>query len=123
VKPFTPEFRAWLEQELTWGSRAIREISRQRGAADEGLHGLERFTVRMGLVELTGSIAAWAHGLQAGLLKVGAEQAAARFAMSPPFAGEIAGDDYGRLEDYVASRVELLGELLADTPPASQPPD
>ena len=123
MTPFTPEFRAWLEQERTWGSLATREITRRRRAADGEMHGLERFTVRMGLVQLTGSIAAWADGLRAGLHKRGFEDAAARFASSPPFAGEVADADFQRLQDYVVARVELLGELLAETPPAPQPGD
>ena len=119
MNPFTPAFRAWLEQERSWGLRAIREISHQREAADAGLHGLGRFTLRMRLVELTGSVAAWADGLQAGLIKVGAEDGATAFAISPPFAEEASEGDYERLGDYLAIRVELLAELLAEGPPPS----
>ena len=122
MKPFTPAFRAWLEQERSWGSQAIREISRQREAADGRLRGLERFTVRMSLVELTGLIAAWANGLQAGLIKVGAGDGARPFAVSPPFAEEVTEADYDHLKDYLAVRVEILTELLADAPPAPRTP-
>lgn len=122
MRPFAPEFRAWLEQERGWGSEAIQEISRRRRAAAGERHGLERFTVRMGLVELTGSIAAWAGGLHAGLIKAGAGEAAASFAFSPPFASEVEDADFDRLRDYVAIRVELLAGLLAGKPPAPPAP-
>jgi len=121
--PFPPEFRAWIEQERAWGRRAIEEISRRRRLAEAGRHGLERFTGRMGLVELTGSIATWTNGLRAGLLKEGGEVAAEGFASNPPFATEAAGADYDRLCDYVARRVELLGELLDGTTAVPPPAD
>lgn len=113
--PFSPDFRAWIEQERRWGRRAIEEISRRRRLAEGGRHGLERFTGRMGLVELTGSIAAWTNGLRAGLLKEGREDAAEGFVSNPPFATEAEGADFELLGDYVARRVELLGELLDGT--------
>jgi len=98
----------------------IEEISRRRRQAEGGRHGLDRFRGRMGLVELTGSIAAWTNGLRAGLLKEDRHDAAEGFASNPPFATEAAGADYDRLRDYVLRRVDLLGELLDAT--AAVPP-
>jgi hypothetical protein len=71
----------------------------------------------MALVELTGSVAAWANGLNGGLLKWNQGSAAAPFAVSPPFAAtDLSATDYTDLEDFVRTRVDLLGELLASTP-------
>jgi hypothetical protein len=89
-------------------------VARQRLRLSESVHGLDRFALRMALVELTGSVAAWANGLGQGLLKWDQESAAADFAAGPPFAStDLTPADYDQLEDYLESRIDLLRELLA----------
>ncbi len=67
----------------------------------------------MALVELTGSVARWGNGLCEGLVKVGRADAAAQFAVRPPFpATDPSSDDCDRLSEYVEVRVESLGDLL-----------
>jgi hypothetical protein len=67
----------------------------------------------MALVNLTGSVASWAHGLHEGLSKAGQDEAAAAFAESPPFAAaEPTPRDCDRLSDYVETRMEVLRDLL-----------
>src|ERR1035437_1655640 len=63
----SPELRAWLERERAWGGLALRAIARRGGDLPAENRGLERFGARMALVEPTGSVAKWAHGLHDGL--------------------------------------------------------
>ena len=103
--PLTPQFRAWLEQEHEWGRQALHAIKRQRRLLDREAHGLDRFRLRMALVNLTGSVARWANGLGSGLTKLDRAEAAALFAISPPFAAaDPSTDDCDRLTEYVESR-------------------
>jgi hypothetical protein len=68
----------------------------------------------MALVNLTGSVAKWANGLGDGLNKVGQAEAAALFAISPPFASaDPSTDDCDKLAEYVETRMEALHDLLA----------
>lgn len=116
--PLTPQFRAWLEHEHDWGRHAVHAITRQRRLLLAETHGLERFTLRMALVNLTGSVARWANGLDDGLEKVGHPETAALFATSPPFAaGDPTTDDCDRLANYVEARMKALRDLLAEDAP------
>lgn len=111
----TPQFRAWLEHEHVWGRHAVQTIRRQRRLLLTETHGLERFTLRMGLVNLTGSVARWASGLGDGLNKVGRAETAALFAVSPPFAAaDSTTEDCDRLAEYVETRMKALDDLLAE---------
>lgn len=108
----------WLEHEYTWGRQAVHAITRQRRQLLAETHGLERFTLRMALVNLTGSVAQWANGVGDGLNKVGHVEAAALFAVSPPFAAtDPTTDDCDQLADYVEARVKALHDLLAEDAP------
>jgi len=112
--PLTPEFRAWLEHEHQWGRQALHAIARQRRLLLAETHGLERFTIRMAIVDLTGSVARWASGLHGGLSKVGHTETAEAFALSPPFAAtDPTTDDCDRLAEYVEVRVNVLHDLFA----------
>jgi hypothetical protein len=77
----------------------------------------------MALVELTGSVAAWAKGLVEGLTRWGFDEAAASFSSGPPFpATDVSAADYDRLAEYLEAGTGVLRELLdADEPepPAS----
>jgi hypothetical protein len=111
----TPQFRAWLEHEHAWGRHAVHAITRQRRLLLVETHGLDRFTLRMTLVNLTGSVARWADGLGDGLSKVGRAETAARFAISPPFAAtDPTTDDCDELAEYVEARLRALHDLLAE---------
>jgi hypothetical protein len=111
--PLTPQFRAWLEHERAWGRQAVNAITRQRRLLLAETHGLERFTVRMALVNLTGSVARWANGLRDGLDKEGDPETAALFAIGPPFAAtDPTAEDCDRLGEYVEARITALQELL-----------
>jgi hypothetical protein len=67
----------------------------------------------MALVELTGSVASWAKAVHDGLSRIGDPDAAAVFALSPPFAtGNPTSGDYDRLERHVAGRMQVLQDLL-----------
>jgi hypothetical protein len=113
-KPLTEDFRAWIEQERSWGRHAVAAIARQRGLVLADGSGLERFTVRMALVELTGSVARWGNGLHEGLAKVNRSEAAAVFAVAPPFpATDPHRADYDHLSEHVETRMRALEELLA----------
>ncbi len=113
--PLTPQFRAWLEQECDWGGLAVRAITRQRRPLLADPHGLDRFTVRMALVNLTGSVARWANGLGDGLSKVGHIETAGLFAIGPPFAAaDPTTEDCDQLAGYVQTRVQALRDLLAE---------
>jgi hypothetical protein len=117
IPPITPEFRAWAERERGWGRQALRAIARQRGSLLSETHGLERFTIRMALVDLTGSVAKWGDGLCAGLEKVGLTDGAALFAIGPPFAAtDPTIDDCDQLGDYVEARVQWLEDFLGGEP-------
>jgi hypothetical protein len=111
----TPQQRAWVERQRAWGARAGHVITRQRSellSADT--HGLERFTTRMALVELTGRVARWAGALHDGLIATDQAEAAAAFAVGPPFAtADFTASDYDLLEEYVDARMEVLRDLLA----------
>jgi hypothetical protein len=97
-----------------WGSQAVRAIATQRRKRSDGGHGLERFALRMALVDLAGSVARWAHGLHDGLSKAGLAEAAAVFAHSPPLpATDPTTGDCDRLGEYVEARMQALAELLA----------
>jgi len=75
---------------------------------------MDRFSRRMALVELTGSVAAWAKGLAKGLEKVGRSDSADLFSVSPPFASAGSGaDGYDELHEYVQARMTALADLLA----------
>jgi hypothetical protein len=112
----TPELRAWLERERVWGARALRAIARRGGQFHADGHGLERFSARMALIELTGSVAKWAHGLHDGLDRSGHPEAAAPFAVAPPFvATDPTSGDCERLGEYVEARLEVLRDLLAES--------
>ncbi len=116
--PLTPQFRAWLENEHDWGRHAVHAIARQRRLLLAETHGLERFTRRMALVNLTGSVARWANGLHDGLNRVGHAETAALFAISPPFAAaDLSTEDCDQLAEYVQARMEALEDLLAEDPP------
>ncbi len=113
--PLTPQFRAWLEREHDWGRQALDAITRQRRLLLAEAHGLERFTLRMALVNLTGSVVRWANGLGNGLDKVGRAETAALFAISPPFAGaDPTTDDCDQLARYVEAGMKALRDLLAE---------
>jgi hypothetical protein len=113
--PLTPQFRAWLERERDWGRLALQAITRQRRLLLVETHGLDRFTIRMALVNLTGSVARWANGLGDGLSKVGHTKTAGLFAIGPPFAAsDPSTDDCDQLAEYVEARVNALYDLLAD---------
>jgi hypothetical protein len=97
-----------------WGSQAVRAIATQRRRLSDHTHGLERFALRMALVDLAGSVARWAIGLHDGLSKAGHVEAAAVFALGPPFpATDPTTDDCDQLGEYVEARMEELQELLA----------
>ncbi len=116
--PLTPQFRAWLEHEQAWGRQAVRAIAAQRRLLPDGTHGLDRFKLRMALVDLTGSVAGWANGLGAGLDKLDRAETAALFAISPPFVADYpTTDDCDQLAEYVEGRVEALHDLLAEDAP------
>jgi hypothetical protein len=69
----------------------------------------------MALVEITGSVAKWAHGLHEGLGRAGDPDSAAAFAGAPPFAAsDPTKGDCERLGDYVQARIELLRKVLAE---------
>jgi hypothetical protein len=111
----SPELRAWLERERAWGGLALRAIARRGGDLHAENRGLERFGARMALVELTGSVAKWAHGLHDGLGSSGHAQAAAAFAVAPPFAAtDPTRDDRDHLGEYVEARLEILRDVLAE---------
>lgn len=110
----TPQQREWVERERLWGLRASHVIARERGDLSAGTHGLERFTTRMALVELTGRVARWANGLHDGLSRTEHAEAAAAFALGPSFASaDFTESDYDRLGDYVEARMQVLRDLLA----------
>jgi hypothetical protein len=116
--PLTPQFRAWLEDEHAWGRRALHGITRQRRLLLAETHGLERFTLRMALVNLTGSVARWANGLGDGLNNVGRAETAALFAITPPFAAaDPTIDDCDQLAEYVEARMNAVHDLLAEDAP------
>jgi hypothetical protein len=118
IPPLTPQFRAWLEREHSWGRHAIHAIARQRRLLLGETHGLERFELRMALVSLTGSVARWASGLRDGLSKVGHAETAALFAISPPFAAaDPTTDDCDQLAEYVEARMKALDDFLAADAP------
>jgi len=110
----TPQFRAWLEREHAWGREAVRAIARQRLLLLAQTHGLERFAIRMALVNLTGSVAEWCNGLRDGLNNVGHAETAAVFTIGPPFAAtDPTADDCDHLREYVEARMKVLEDLLA----------
>lgn len=112
--PITPELRAWVEQERARGGEAVRAITRQRRLLLAQTHGLERFTIRMALVNLTGSVARWGNGLRDGLERAGHAETAALFAAGPPFpAGDPSAEDCDRLGEYVEARMKAIQDLLA----------
>jgi hypothetical protein len=111
----TPEQRRWLERERDWGNVAIGAIARRAEQLHADASGLERFGTRMALVELTGSVSKWAHGLHEGLGRVGHPTSAVAFAVPPPFAAtDPTRTDCERLGEYVSARVQLLREVLAE---------
>ena len=76
-------------------------------------HALGQFTKRMALVDLTGSVASWARGVHDVLSKADHAEAAAVFALSPPFAASNpTSGDYDRLEQHVEARMQVLEDLL-----------
>lgn len=110
-----PDFRTWVERERDWGLAALGAVDRTRRQVLEEKHGLDRFSVRMGLVELTGAVAAWSHNLRAGFEKHGDAPEAAEFAAPPPFADtDPSAADCDRLSDYVEARRRQLADWLAD---------
>ncbi len=116
--PLTPQFRAWLEKEHEWGRQALHAIGRERRELQRETHGLDRFKLRMALVKLTGSVAQWANGLGKGLNKLDRAEAAALFAISPPFAAaDPSADDCDRLAEFVEQRMSAVDEVLAEDAP------
>lgn len=101
-----------------WGAQAVHAITTQRRLLPGETHGLGRFTRRMAVVNLTGSVAGWAKGLNDGLSQAGHTEAAAPFALSPPFAAaDPTTGDCDRLGEYVEVRMKLLQDVLdADAP-------
>jgi hypothetical protein len=96
------------------GGQIARAIARQRGELPSEARGLDQFAVRMALVYLTGSVARWANRLHEGLGKAGHSEAAAVFALSPPFADPVPTPSaYDSLERFVEERVRVLQDLLA----------
>jgi hypothetical protein len=96
------------------GGQIARAIARQRGELPSDARGLDQFAVRMALVELTGSVARWANRLHDGLGKAGHTEAAAVFALSPPFADPVPTPGaFDSLDRFVAERVKVLQHLLA----------
>jgi hypothetical protein len=64
---------------------------------------------------LTSAGASWAKGLHEGLSQAGHAEAAAVFALSPPFAAtDPTTDDCDRLGEYVEARMKLLQDLIAE---------
>lgn len=118
IPTLTPELRAWLEQERSWGAHAREAVSRLSSSASPHPQGLERFGARMALVDLTGSVAAWANGLHGGLNRWGFDEAAAAFETGPPFpATDLGAADYDHLAEYLEIRMGVLRELSeADEP-------
>jgi hypothetical protein len=112
--PLAPQFRAWLEDERVWGRHAVDAIATQRRLLLANKHGLDRFAIRMALVDLNGSVARWARNLHDGLIKVDDAKAAAVFAISPPFvATDPTIGDCDLLSEYVEVRIDSLRDLLA----------
>jgi hypothetical protein len=113
-----PEFRSWLERERATGRRALNAIAPQRRQLLAETHGLERFALRMALVDLTGSVATWGNAVHERLEEAGHVEAAALFATGPPFAAtDPSSDDCDRLSEYVEARLQVLGDLLAGHAP------
>ena len=116
--PLTPQFRLWLENEHARGGQAVRAITRQRRLLLAETHGLERFRLRLALVDLTGSVAKWGNGVNDGLNKVGRAETGALFAIPPPFAAsDPTAEDCDNLAEYVEVRMKALHDLLADDSP------
>ncbi len=103
-----------MEHERAWGGEAVRAITRQRRLLLTQTHGLERFTIRMALVDLTGSVARWGNGLRDGLEKAGYTETAALLGAGPPFpATDPTAEDCDRLGEYVKARMKAIQDLLA----------
>ncbi len=111
------QIRLWLQAELSQGRELNRRINRQSRQLAAATHGLAKFTVRMALVELTGSAAKWARRVHEGLLRCGERDGAELFAATPPFAAtDPAPEDCERLSDWTEERLTVLAELLARQP-------
>lgn len=111
----TLKFRVWVEQESAWAAAALQAIARQRELLQADPHGLDRFTVRMRLVKLTGAVAAWGNNLRAGFEKAGRPDIAALLAPEPPFAAtDVSTEDCDRLAAHVESRTGILRGFLAE---------
>jgi hypothetical protein len=112
--PLTPEFRTWLDHERAWARYALRAITDRRELSAAEVHPMERFGLRMSVVNLTGAVAHWAHGLCAGLEKVGHVDGLEVLAAGPPFSSaDITQEDFDRLEAFVESGVSLIEVVLA----------
>jgi len=69
----------------------------------------------MALVEITGSVARWTKRLHDGLAGHAHAEAAASFAVIPPFAeANPSTADCDRLDEYIEDRMHLLQGLLAE---------
>lgn len=111
----TLAFRVWVEQEIAWAAAALGAIARQRELLQADPHGLDRFTVRMRLVKVTGAVAAWSNNLRAGFEKAGRADIAAQLAAEPPFAAtDATTEDCDRLAGHVESRRGILRGFLAE---------
>ncbi len=76
---------------------------------------MDRFALRMSLVDLTGAVARWAHVLSAGLEKVGRGDSAVVLAAGPPFSsGEVETEDFERLREFIEHGADLIEMVLAD---------
>jgi hypothetical protein len=107
------QFRQWLLRQRARGLLEIHEINRQRRLLPTDTHGLARFSVRMALVDLTGSAAKWTRELHDGLRGAGEVQAAAMFASSPPFAAtDPTPEDCDRLCAWLEERIGVLSDIL-----------
>jgi hypothetical protein len=110
----SPEFRAWLQHQHQRGREEVEKITIERRLLLTETHGLERFTRRMALVELTGVAASWARGVHDGLCEAGHPEDAAVFALSPPFPeSDPTRGDCDRLGGYVEAGMTVLQNLLS----------
>jgi hypothetical protein len=108
-----PELKRWLEQQHKCGREALHKLNLQREQLRTETRGLDRFSIRMALVEVTGAVAGWTKEVHDGLSRAGHPEAALVFAPGPPFpATDPTSDDCDRLGDYLEARMKALQDLL-----------